>query len=118
MGPVRAVAVAAVLVGALFQAGAVSAHPNGVQIVRGGQPASIVETREASVRVFRGAPAAKLAVLDGNAVAPRPIVKTVSSGSNIWFVDRVAGKLSVCRLAATTQVGERRIDCYARDLSN
>ena len=46
------------IAGALFQAGAASAHPTGVQVVRGGQPASIVETQEANVQVFRGMPAA------------------------------------------------------------
>ncbi len=114
MGTVRIVAVSAILATGLLQAGGASAHPHDVKIMRGGQPASIAESRDANVRVFRGTPTATLAAFDGELREATPIVEAVSAGSKIWFVDRVAGKLSVCRLASTTQVGEHRIDCHSR----
>ncbi len=116
MGPVRIIAMSAVLVAGLSQTGVASAHPHKVQVVRGGQPASIAETQEARVQVFRGSPAAMPFALESNSTGAEPIAVAVSSGSRIWFVDRAAGTLSVCRLVSTTQVGEHRIDCQSRAL--
>jgi hypothetical protein len=116
MRAIRIVAVSAVLVAGLAQASVANALSQDVRIVRGGQPASITEVQEAGVRVFRGTPMTRLASLDGNNPDPKPSVQALSSGSNIWFVDRAAGELSVCRLAKTTQIGEHRIDCYSRAL--
>jgi hypothetical protein len=113
MGSFKIFAVSAILAAGMFQAGAAVAHPNDVQIVRGGQPASIIETQEAGVRVYRGPAVAKpAAVADGG----RSTVQVVSAGSRVWIVDRAAGKLSVCRLVATTQSGENKIDCLTRPL--
>lgn len=100
----------------MFQAGAAGAHPNDVQIVRGGQPASIIETQEAGVRVYRGPAVAKPAAVADRAAGGRSTVQVVSAGSRVWIVDRAAGKLSVCRLVATTQSGENKIDCLTRPL--
>jgi hypothetical protein len=116
MGSIRMIAVSAVLTAGLFQAGAANAQNSDVQIVRGGQSASIIETREANVRVFRGTPAKKLAVTDRRMASTTPIEQVVTSGSKVWFVDHAAGELRMCRLAATTQVGEIRIDCHSRAL--
>ncbi len=113
MGTIRTIVVSAGLAGSLLQAGAVNAQSGDVQTVRGGQPASIVETREVNVRVFRGTPAA---AFDRQIASAKPIGQVVTSGSKVWLVDRAAGKLRVCRLAATTQVGEHRIDCHSRAL--
>ena len=116
MGPVQIIAMSAVLVAGLSQTGVASAHPHNVQVVRGGQPASIAETQEARVQVFRGSPAAMPVALESKSTGAEPITVAVSSGSRIWFVDRAAGTLSVCRLVSTTQVGEHRIDCQSRAL--
>lgn len=117
MGAIRLVAVSAILVTGLAQASVANALSQDVRIVRGGgQSASITEVQEAGVRVFRGAPMTRLAALDGNNPDPKPSVQALSSGSKIWFVDRAASRLSVCRLAKTTQVGEHRIDCNSRAL--
>jgi hypothetical protein len=113
MGLIRMIAVSAVLTVGLFQAGAASAQDRDVQIVRGGQTASIVETREARVRVYRGSPAATPVAFDSRTAGADPVV---SSGSRVWFVDRAANTLSVCRMVKTTQVGEYRIDCQGRGL--
>ena len=116
MGSIRMIAVSAVLTAGLFQAGAANAQDRDVQIVRGGQSASIIETREVNVRVFRGTPTNKLAVVDRRMASATPVGDVVVSGSNVWLVDGAADKLSVCRLVKTTQVGEYRIDCNARAL--
>lgn len=117
MSAIRIIAVSAVLAAGLAQAGIASAHQQDVQVIRGGgQSASISEVREARVQVFRGAPAVTLAALVSDASGDKPAVEIVSTGSKIWFVDRAAGKLSVCRLVKTTQVGEHRINCNSRTL--
>lgn len=117
MNAIRIVAASAVLAAGLAPTGIANAHQQDVQVVRGGgAPASITEVREARVQVFRGAPAATLAALDSPRHDEKSAVEIVSSGSKIWFVDRAAGKLSVCRLVKTTQVGEHRIDCNSRTL--
>jgi hypothetical protein len=117
MSAIRTIAVSAVLAAGLAQAGVASAHQQDVQVIRGGgQSATISEVREARVQVFRGAPAATLAVLGRDVSGDKQAVEIVSSGSKIWFVDRAASKLSVCRLVKTTQVGEHRIDCESRTL--
>jgi hypothetical protein len=110
------IAVSAVLAAVGFQTGAAGAQPNDVQVVRGGQPASITETQEAGVRVYRGTAAAKPAADAGRAAGAPAIVPVVSAGSRVWIVDHAAGRLSVCRLAATTQVGKLKIDCLSRPL--
>ncbi|MDH3738781.1 MAG: hypothetical protein OER92_06270 [Alphaproteobacteria bacterium] len=116
MATIRVSAASAILVAALFQAGGADAQRQNVQIVRGGQPTSISEVRESDVRVFRGTPSTEMVAADHGAPEPAFDIQAVSSGSKIWFVDRAAGKLSVCSLVKTTQVGERRIDCYSRSL--
>ena len=116
MGSFRIIAVSAVLVTGILQAGAAGAQGRDVQIVRGGQPAGIIETREARVRVYRGSPAATPVAFDNRSAGAETIDPVVSSGSRVWFVDRAAGKLSVCRMVKTTQVGEYRIDCQGRAL--
>jgi hypothetical protein len=95
-----------------FHAGDAFAHQQDVQIVRGGAPASIIETLEANVRVFRGTPVA----IARKPAGAQPINQVVAAGSRIWIVDRATDKLSVCRLVSTTQVGEHRIDCQAATL--
>ena len=116
MGSIRMIAVSAVLTAGLFQAGAANAQDRDIQVVRGGQSASIIETREASVRVFRGTSTNKLAVADRGMASAAPAGDVIVSGSKIWFVDHDANKLRLCRLVKTTQVGEHRIDCNARAL--
>ncbi len=117
MSLVRIVALSSILAAAFVQAGAANAHTPDVLVVRGGgQSASISEVRESRVQVFRGAPVVNIAALETALSDDSPPIETVSSGSKIWFVDRAAGKLTACRLAKTTQVGEHRIDCYARTL--
>ena len=56
MVSVRIFAVATMLAVGILPAGVANAHTGDVQIVRGGQPASIIQTQEANVRVFRGTP--------------------------------------------------------------
>jgi len=109
-------AVSAVLAAGIFQTGAAGAHQNDVQVVRGGQPASIIETQEAGVRVYRGSAAARPAAVAGRAAGGEAIAQVVSAGSRVWIVDQAAGRLSVCRLVATTQIGENKIDCLTRPL--
>lgn len=116
MGTIRMIAVSATLAVGLVQAGAANAQDREVQIVRGGQSAGIVETREADVRVFRGSPATTTAPADHKLVGTQPVSKIVASGSKVWLVDQATGTLRVCQLVATTQVGERRIDCHVRGL--
>jgi hypothetical protein len=116
MGSIKIIAVSAVLAAGVIPNGVADAHPNDVQVARGGQPASIVETREAGVRVYRGPAAARPAALPGKAVGGGAIVQIVSAGSRVWIVDPAAGRLSVCRLVATTQIGENKIDCLTRPL--
>lgn len=116
MGSIRIIAVSAVLTIGLLQAGAAGAQDRDVQVVRGGQSASIIETREANVRVFRGTPAKTSAPADRQMASARSTGDTVAGGSNVWMVDRGASELSVCRLVKTTQVSEYRIDCRARGL--
>ncbi len=116
MGSIRMIAVSGLLAAGLFQAGAADAQDRDVQVVRGGQPASITETREANVRVFRGSPATTTAPADHKLVSSEPVDDVVTAGSKVWLVDQATGKLRVCRLAATTQVGEHRIDCHTRAL--
>ena len=113
MGSARIFAVAAILATGILPTGVATAHTDKIQIVRGDQPASIIETRESNVRVYRGSSTAAPAAMDRQVANARPIAEIVSSGSRIWFVDRAAGTLSVCRLVSTTQVGEHRIDCHA-----
>lgn len=112
MGRISIAAAAAVLVSGFFLSGNADAHQQQVQVMRGGQTASISEVREARVQVFRGAPSKTMAAVD----KAEPAVEIVSAGSKIWFVDRAADELRVCRLVKTTQVGEHRIDCHARAL--
>ena len=81
MGPGRIIAMSAVLVAGLSQTGVASAHPHNVQVVRGGQPASIAETQEARVQVFRGSPAAMPVALESKSTSAEPIAVAVSSGS-------------------------------------
>lgn len=107
MSSARITAVLALLAAGLLYAGPAAAQQQHVQIFRGGKTPSILETREANVQVFRGTPIAFVR----EAPAVRPHRKIVSAGSRVWFVDRAANELTVCRLVATTQVGERRIDC-------
>jgi len=114
MGSYKFIAATAVLAVGIIQSGAAGAQQNNVQIVRGGQPASIIETQEAGVRVYRGSATAKPAVVADKAVDA--IAQVVSAGSRVWIVDRAASRVSVCRLVSTTQVGERRIDCHTRPL--
>lgn len=82
--------------------------------MRGGQPASIIETQAAGVRVYRGPAVAKPAAIAGEAADAKAVLQVVSAGSRVWIVDRAAGRLSVCRLMATTQHGKHKIDCLAR----
>lgn len=116
MSAVRIVAASAILAAGLWQAGDARAHQQDVQIVRGGQPASIAEVREAGVQVFRGTPAATAVAFDRDTRDANQTVETVASGSKVWFIDRAADKLRVCRLVKTTQVGEHRIECQSRGL--
>lgn len=116
MGSIRMIAVSAVLSIGLLQAGSATAQDGNVQIVRGGQTASIIETREANVRVFRGSPATTTAPADHKMAETRSTGDIVAAGSRVWFVDEATGTLKVCRLVATTQVGEDRIDCQSRAL--
>ena len=116
MGAIRMIAVSAVLTAGLVQAGAASAQDRDVQVVRGGQSASIIETREANVRVFRGSPATTTAPADRKMAEASTADGIVTAGSKVWFVDQATGKLRVCRMTPTTQVGEYRIDCQSRNL--
>lgn len=104
----------------VFQTGAADAHPNDVQIMRGGQPSSIIETQEAGVRVYRGTAVAKPAADAGRAAVAKngaeAAIQVVTAGSRVWIVNQVTGRLSVCRVLATTQHGEHKIDCLARRL--
>ncbi len=116
MGSIRMIAVSAVLTAGLFSAGAATAQDRDVQIVRGGQTAGIIESREANVRVFRGSPATTTAPAERAMAEASAANGIVTAGSRVWFVDHAAGTLRTCRLAATTQVGEHRIDCHSRAL--
>ena len=116
MGSGRIFAVAAILAVGILPAGVANAHTGDVQIVRGGQPASIIQTQEVNVRVFRGTSTNKLAVADRGMASAAPAGDVIESGSKVWFVDHDANKLRLCRLVKTTQVGEHRIDCNARAL--
>jgi hypothetical protein len=116
MGSIRMIAVSALLTIGLLQAGPANAQDRDVQVVRGGQSASIIETREANVRIFRGSPATTTAPADRQKAGARSNSDIVTAGSRVWYVDRAAGNLSVCRLVKTTQVSEHRIDCHARAL--
>ena len=116
MGARRLVSFAAILAAGLLQAGVSSAQTGNVQIVRGGQPASINVTREANVSVFRGSPVAAPTATERQMASAASAETIVASGSRIWFVDRAAGTLQACRLEPTTQVGEHRIDCHTRTL--
>lgn len=117
MGSVRMIALSTVIAVGIGQAGIASAHTLDVKVIRGGgQAASIIETQELGVQVFRGSPAVKLAAARGNVSAVAPAKQVVSSGSKVWLIDRAAGTLSVCRLAHTTQLGKRRIACNSRPL--
>lgn len=114
MSTKQKIAAALALAGVLVGSGAAS-HAATVQVLRGSMSATIVETREAGVRVFRGTPTAPVR---GTAVATvgGSESRAVAAGGRLWLVDRAAGSLSVCSLVATTQVGERRIDCHSGQL--
>ena len=116
MRTIRFVAVSAILAAGLLHVGGASAHQQDVQIVRGGQPASILLVREANVQVFRGTPAPAAAAFEGRARDVGQKFDIVASGSKFWFADRASGTLGVCRLVKTTQVGEHRIECQSRAL--
>ncbi len=116
MGSIRMIAVFALLTAGLLSAGVANAQDREVQIVRGGQTAGIIETREANVRVFRGSPATTTAPATQQTAETIPDSRIVTAGSKVWFVDQATGKLRMCRLAATTQVGEDRIACLTRTL--
>lgn len=109
MGPKWTIAVTLALA-SVWLGGGSAAHAAKVQVVRGNMPATIVETREAGVRVFRGTPVTPMIGTASEAPAPSGALD-VASGERLWLVDRAAGTLSVCTLVYTTQVGERRIDC-------
>ncbi len=115
MGSMRLIAVSMLAAAGMFQISGASAQSDDAQVVRGGKAATIIETQEASVRVFRGSPTMTVAVAE-TTVGAAPIGDVVSSGSTVWFVDREANKLQACRLVSTTQVGEHRIDCHSRSL--
>ena len=115
MKSTRIIAIAATVAFGVLYAGGASAQTSDVRIVRGGQPASIAETREAGVRVFRGMPGPEQIATAEPAVAASK-VELVGAGSSVWLVDHEAGWLQVCSLVSTTQVGERRIDCHSRAL--
>lgn len=116
MGKAQIIAVAAIAAAAITDGGAATAQTGDVQVVRGGQSASIVETQEAAVQVFRGVAATTTAPSFSQIADAATAGEVISSGSRIWFVDHAARKLRVCRLVKTTQVGEHRIDCHARGL--
>ena len=113
MDIIRVITVAATLAAALIFSGAASAQTGETQIVRGGQPASVAETREADVAVFRGTVSAAPAAAARQSAATQQIV---GAGSQLWLIDRATATLTACRLVKTTQVGEHRIDCVAAGL--
>ena len=116
MGSIRMIAVSALLTVGLLPAGAANAQDRDVQVVRGGQTAGIIETREANVRVFRGSPATTTAPAARQKADTTSESGIVTAGSKVWFVDQATGKLRVCRMEKTTQVGEHRIACQSRAL--
>lgn len=116
MGTLKFIAISAAMAAGIFQTGIANAQSTNVLVVRGGQPASIAETREGTLQVYRGSSATVPVAFKGGSAGAESMGRTVSAGSKIWIVDRAAGKLSVCRLASTTQIGEHRIDCHTGKL--
>jgi hypothetical protein len=104
---------AALAVSATVLFGLATAAPAApVTVTRGGD-STIVTSAEGGLVVVRGAPVVTH--------PPKQEVFTavpdmVAAGRQIWLIDAEAGRLKNCGLYRTTQVGERIIRCFSRDL--
>lgn len=106
--PIAALAVSATMLFGL----AATASAASVTVYRGAE-STVVHPAEGGLVVVRGAPVVthppKQAIFT---VVP----DVVAAGRRIWMIDAEAGRLKTCALRRTTQVGERVIRCFARDL--
>lgn len=110
----------AIVVFSCVMAGMLAAHTvaaqGGVLIHRGAETEVLGNAAKVrGVELDRGeAPARKASP------APYPQTATtapqLSSGQNLWIVDEGGKRVKACRLAVTTQIGERVIRCFDRQV--
>ena len=106
--PLAALAVSATVLFGL----ATAASAASVTVTRGGE-STIVTSAEGGLVVVRGAP---IVTHPPKQEIFTPVPDMVAGGRQIWMIDAEAERLKTCGLYRTTQVGERVIRCFSRDL--
>lgn len=77
-----------------------------VEVLRGNQPTDHPDVEV--TRTYGAEPAAR------PMRAEPPQATLAVGGDRLWLVDPQSGRIAVCTLQNTTQVGERRIRCFSR----